>query len=88
MVVVKAIGIGYQIMMDDKEEEEVYFGQADMQNKFIKKEVNKLKREETITASSFKHMNSPNHKYPQQTDGYNCGVLALWYNLFYLKDQG
>ena len=43
-VVAKAIGIGYQIVMDDKEEEEVYFGQADTQSKFVEKEVNKLKR--------------------------------------------
>ena len=87
-VVAKAIGIGYQIVMDDKEEEEVYFGDADMQSKFVEREVNKLKKDKNITASSFNHMNSPTHKYPQQTDGHNCGVLALWYNLFYLKDKG
>lgn len=87
-VVANAIGIGYQIVMDDKEEEEVCFGQADMQSKFVEKEVKKLKREENITPSSFNHMNSPIQKYPQQTDRYNYGVLALWYNLFYLKDNG
>ena len=45
MLVAKAIGIGYQFVMDDKKEEEVYFGQEDMQrNIFVVNEVKKLKK--------------------------------------------
>ena len=88
MFVAKAIGLGYQFVMNEKKEEEVYFGQADMQIKFVEKDLQKLKTDEKITASSFQYMNSASHKYPQQTDGYNCGVIALWYNIFYLKEKG
>ena len=43
MYVAKAIGIGYQFVMDDKKEEEVYFCQEDMQRKkFFVSEVKKL----------------------------------------------
>ena len=87
-VIAKAIGIGYQVVMDDKEEEEVYFGDADMQSRFVARELNLLKKDKNIIASSFKHMNSTSYTYPQQTDGHNCGVTALWYNLIYLKDKG
>ena len=87
--VAKAIGLGYQFVMNDKKQEEVYFGQADMQRKsFVVNEVKKLKTEENITASSFNHMNSPHHKYPQQSDSYNCGVLALWYNIVICQREG
>jgi hypothetical protein len=74
--------------MNDNKEEEVYFGDADMQSKFVEMGEKQLIREKKITPSSFNHMNSATHKYPQQTDGQNCGVLARWYNLFYLKDKG
>jgi hypothetical protein len=38
MFVAKAIGIGYQFVINEKKEEEVYFGQADMQSeKFVEK---------------------------------------------------
>ena len=84
-VIAKEIGIGYQVVMNDKEEEDVYFGDADMQSKFVEMGEKKLKDDQNIKASSFNHMNSPTHKYPQQSDGHNCGVLALWYNLFYFK---
>ena len=56
-----------------------------MQSKFVEKELKKFKTDKNITASSFKHMESPSHKYPEQTDGYNCGVVYLWYKLFILK---
>ena len=32
MFVAKAIGLGYKFVMDNKKDEEVYFGQADMLN--------------------------------------------------------
>ena len=55
--------------------------------KFIQQTWKKLKDDKNITASSFKHMESPSHKYPQQSDSFNCGVVALWYNLFFLKER-
>ena len=55
-LIAKAIGIGYQIVLDNKEEKEVYFGQSDMQKKIVEKDLKKLKDEKNITASSFKHM--------------------------------
>ena len=89
MFVAKAIGLGYQFVMNEKKEEDVYFGQADMQSeKFVKKAVDKLQMNKNITASSFTHLNSPQHKYPHQTDGYSCGVLVLWYHLFDIKEKG
>ena len=89
MFVAKAFGIGYKFVMDDKKEEEIYFGQADMQRKkFVENEVKTLKKNKNITASSFNHMNSPQHKYPQQIDSFNCGVLALWYNLILSQREG
>ena len=43
MFVAKHVGIGYRFVMDDKKEEEIYFGQADMMNeKFVDKEVKQL----------------------------------------------
>ena len=81
-LIAKAIGIGYQIVLENKAEKEVYFGQADMQSKFVERDLKKLKEDKNITASSFKHMESPIHKYPEQNDDYNCGVVSLWYNFF------
>ena len=42
MNIAKAIGVGYNFMMDDKKDADVYFGKSDMKDRFVDKDVNLL----------------------------------------------
>ena len=43
------IGVGLSFVREEKKEEDVYFGQSDMKEKFVDKEVNQLQKEEVLS---------------------------------------
>ena len=47
MNIAKAIGVGYNFVMDDKNDKDVYFGQSYMKVRFVDKEVNQSQKMRT-----------------------------------------